>query len=81
MTTNGKIALAISALWVVPLPIVLLGIGMSGGRAVSPTVMWQNLLSLDPAFLLQLFVWIYLLLPLLAILAVVRNRDRAKGSK
>lgn len=72
--------LALYSIFVVP--VVLVGIGMSGGRILSPTGFLYDIAELDPAIFLRFVAWtvvIYLVAGATYPFLLVIKRVRARG--
>jgi hypothetical protein len=73
-------------LWVVALPIVLLGIGFSGGEILSLRNFYRDLLDGDPYIFNRLIAWGEVLLPVAVLLKLAsgllkRLRKRRVGTE
>jgi hypothetical protein len=59
-------------------PIVAIGVGMSGGKVLSPIGFLTDFRTLDPAILLRLIAWLALLLPPFWIASFIRRQRRSR---
>jgi len=52
---------ALVAYFIFVVPVVMIGVGMSGGSVLSPQGLLSDLVNLDPAIFLRILAWVVVL--------------------
>jgi hypothetical protein len=68
-------------LWIASLPIVVVGIGFSGGEILNPLALFRDALEGDTYFLNRLYAFAWVLTPVVALGLYLRGRFQEQKAK